>query len=273
MHSSGDQVVTEDPRFKFGKNWQNFVGSVDQSQLRTARTALTELLNAGSLENKSFLDAGCGSGIVSLAALDLGASKVHSFDYDNYSVSATQSLISESGSGTEWTVEQGSLTDDQYLATLGKFDIVYSWGVIHHTGAMWQVATTLPTLVKPDGRLVIAIYNDQGPISTIWRVIKKIYVKSPSLLQTLMATGYFLPTLAVSTIKNIVINRRLRSKRPRGMSAWHDAIDWVGGYPFEVASREEVTEYFESRGFSTEKTISVGNKQGCNQFVFRSQTK
>jgi len=265
--------VNEDPRFKFGQNWQNFVGSADETQLRDAQVALANLLGSESLANESFLDAGCGSGIVSLAAQKLGAKKVHSFDYDNDSVNATKTLIVESESTDEWTVEQGSLTDEKYLASLGQFDTVYSWGVIHHTGSMWQVASALPSLVKPGGQLVVAIYNDQGSISTMWRIIKKIYVKSPSILQSLLATGYFIPTIAVGTLKNILTNRRLRRKRPRGMSAWHDAVDWVGGYPFEVASRDEVINYFEERGFTTEKVISVGRKQGCNQFVFRASTK
>ena len=262
--------MTDDPRFEFGKNWQNFVSSVDEAQIRDARNALANLLNTDSLENESFLDAGCGSGIVSLAARDLGASRIHSFDYDNDSVRATQTLVSESGSGSEWNVEQGSLTDHSYLQQLGQFDTVYSWGVIHHTGAMWQVAQALPLLVKPGGRLVVAIYNDQGLLSTVWRIVKKFYVGSPSPLQLVMAGSYFALTSVARTIKNLITLRGVRRNRPRGMSAWHDAVDWVGGYPFEVATREEVIEFFNKRGFTTENVLSVGSKQGCNQFVFRA---
>ncbi|MCH8115280.1 MAG: class I SAM-dependent methyltransferase [Chloroflexi bacterium] len=262
--------MIEGPRFKFGKNWQNFIGSIEEWQRRDARTALSGLLDIESLEHESFLDAGCGSGIVSLAARELGAERIHSFDYDNDSVEATRTLVSESKSGSEWTVEQGSLTDEQYLAGLGQFDTVYSWGVIHHTGAMWQVANTLPSLVKPGGRLVVAIYNDQGFVSSIWRVIKRIYVKSPSPVQFFMAASYFTLTTAARTGKNLVTLRNFRRSRPRGMSAWHDAVDWVGGYPFEVASRGTVIDFFESRGFIIENVIGVGKRQGCNQFVFRS---
>lgn len=264
--------MTEGPRFKFGKNWQNFIGSIDEAQMRDAQNALSSLLGTDSLEDESFLDAGCGSGIVSLAARELGAKRIHSFDYDHDSVDATRTLLPENTLESEWAVEQGSLTDIEYLAKLGQFNTVYSWGVIHHTGAMWHVANALPKLVKPGGRLVVAIYNDQGAQSAVWKIVKKLYVKSPSPLQFAMAGSYFILTSAVRTIKNLVTLRGIKRERPRGMSAWHDAVDWVGGYPFEVASREEVIEFFESRDFSTEKVISVGNRQGCNQFVFRARS-
>lgn len=264
--------MTEQPRFKFGKNWQKFLESISDEQLRYASSALSNLLDAESLEGESFLDAGCGSGIVSLAAKQLGAERIHSFDYDPDSVEATRTLQSSSASAYDWTVEQGSLTDTDYLSKLGQFDTIYSWGVIHHTDAMWQVADSLPSLINPGGRLVVAIYNDQGALSSIWRTIKKVYVKSPSPVQFSMAGGYFLLASTARTAKNLITLRSFRRTRSRGMSAWHDAVDWVGGYPFEVASREQVTDFFESKGFTTEKVLSVGSRQGCNQFVFRAKS-
>jgi 2-polyprenyl-6-hydroxyphenyl methylase/3-demethylubiquinone-9 3-methyltransferase len=85
----------------------------------------------------------------------------------------------------------------------------------------------------------------------------------------MIAGTYFTISTVLRTLKNLAVRRRFRRDIQRGMSAWHDAIDWVGGYPFEVATREEVIAYYEARGFLTEKVIGVGKKQGCNQFVFR----
>jgi 2-polyprenyl-6-hydroxyphenyl methylase/3-demethylubiquinone-9 3-methyltransferase len=171
--------MTEGPRFRFGKNWLDFVRSVSERQLLSAQTALVELLSTESLDNQSFLDVGCGSGIASLVTGSMGAKYIHSFDFDDESVSATRTLVARSGATQNWTVEQGSLTDSEYLAGLGTFDIVHACGVIHHTGSMWEVAGALPALVNPEGRLVIAIYNDQGLISSVWRVVKRLYAMPP----------------------------------------------------------------------------------------------
>jgi hypothetical protein len=53
------------------------------------------------------------------------------------------------------------------------------------------------------------------------------------------------------------------------MSRWHDLVDWVGGYPFEVAKPETVFEFFRGRGFELEWMLTCAGKPGCNQFVFR----
>ena len=54
----------------------------------------------------------------------------------------------------------------------------------------------------------------------------------------------------------------------RGMSRWHDVVDWIGGYPFEVASPEAVVDFCRARGFSLLRLKTCGRKMGCNEFVF-----
>src|SRR6267143_2607810 len=159
-------------RFAFGENWARFLALLDDQRIRDAEESLQSKLEVENLAGKSFLDVGSGSGLFSLAARRLGA-RVHSFDYDPQSVACTEELkrryFLDDGN---WVVEEGSVLDRDYLASLGAFDIVYSWGVLHHTGSMWQALENVVPIVKPGGILFIAIYNDQGKRNRRWRSVK-----------------------------------------------------------------------------------------------------
>ena len=140
---------------------------------------MRKFLQSDRLDGKTFLDAGSGSGLFSLAARRLGAT-VRSFDFDPQSVACTRELRrryfpDDSG----WVVEQASVLDQSYLGTLGRHDIVYSWGVLHHTGAMWEALENVKPLVADGGQLFIAIYNDQGEATDQWARIKQKYNALP----------------------------------------------------------------------------------------------
>ena len=229
-------------RFAFGRNWERFAVGIDEPRVKSAVAALQGLLQEESLTGKRFLDAGCGSGLSALAAVELGA-EVHSFDFDPTSVKTSERLRADRGCPAErWVIEEGSVLDAAYLERLGLFDIVYSWGVLHHTGLMWTALERMADLVRPGGKLAIAIYNDQGGASRRWLAVKRLYVRSPAILQNLLifAIGLFFETRSVGI-------RLVRRQNPlpfkdwalhrqdRGMSVWHDLRDWIGGYPFEVA--------------------------------------
>ena len=110
-------------------------------------------LGTSDLAGRTFLDIGCGSGLFSLAALQLGA-KVHSFDYDPDAVATTRQLRDRYAPDSDWRVEQGSVLDSSLISRLGQFDIVYSWGVLHHTGALWEALDAACRLVAPGGLAV-----------------------------------------------------------------------------------------------------------------------
>ena len=55
----------------------------------------------------------------------------------------------------------------------------------------------------------------------------------------------------------------------RGMHRWYDLVDWVGGWPFEVARPEEVFRFLRDQGFQLEELRTCGGKLGCNEFLFR----
>src|SRR5204863_6251832 len=126
----------------------------------------------------------------------------------------------------------------------GKFDIVYSWGVLHHTGAMWQALGNVAGLVAEGGTLFIAIYNDQGKYSRRWTRVKKFYNRSSKPIRHLTVLAVCVLLWWRSWLKDLLRLRPFESwklaGRTRGMSAWWDTVDWVGGFPFEVAKPEEI---------------------------------
>ena len=259
-------------RFSFGENWKRFLGVLNEEHIKSAEDSLCEMLAMEDLKGKSFLDIGCGSGLFSLSAVRLGA-RVHSFDYDPEAVACACELKERYFSKDKiWKIERGSALDTDYLKSLGEFDIVYSWGVLHHTGNMWKALENAQSLVASGGKLFISIYNDQGLASKIWLMVKQTYNKLPEAFRFLILYPAFLLLWGPAMVKDML---RLKPfykwrnyKSNRGMSAWHDVVDWVGGYPFEVAKPEEIISFYQKEGFILVKSKRVGSKLGCNEFLF-----
>lgn len=267
--------VAAGARFEFGKNWARFLAALDDTRIAQAEASLKQMLEVEHLLGRSFLDIGSGSGLFSLAARRLGA-RVRSFDYDPYSVACTAELKRRYFDGdVNWTVSAGSALDAAFVASLGQFDVVYSWGVLHHTGALWQAMELAVSAVAPGGQLFIAIYNDTGSQSARWTRIKRLYNRLPRLLRAPYTAAVIAPNelkAAAAAVLQGQAGAYLRSWRggplARGMSRWRDIVDWVGGYPYEVARPEQVFDFCRARGFKLTKLLCGGVGLGCNEFVF-----
>ena len=263
---SAQQEIEAGERFGFGDNWARFLREVDEENITAAVASLKSALGR-DLAGLRFLDAGCGSGLFSLAAHRLGAHVV-SFDFDESSVRCAEQLRSRFAEADRtWEVLQGSVLDEDFVVGLRGFDVVYSWGVLHHTGDMWRAFDLVDKAVRPGGQLFLAIYNDQGLPSLGWAEVKRRYnAAGPGGRQVMLAAAnsYFgLRRVA----KRLFEPAGAATARPRGMVVGTDLVDWVGGYPFEVAKPEQVFAFYRDRGYDLQHLKTCRGGHGCNEYV------
>jgi len=264
--------VKKGARFEFGKNWTKFLTCLNEQIILNAQKSFLDMMGTTDLKGKTFLDIGCGSGIVSLVAKRLGA-EVRSFDFDVNSVNCADALkekffLEDQG----WLISEGSILDDAFISQLGKFDIVYSWGVLHHTGKMWDAIKNAASLCKENGLFFISIYNDQGWASRCWWWVKKLYNSVGPFAKQIIIAMCFLRLWGPSMIKDFLrlkpFENYLNYSKERGMQPLTDVIDWVGGYPFEVAKPEEIFDFLK-HDFELVRLKTCAGRHGCNEFVFR----
>lgn len=250
--------------FKFGENWASFSRQLEEARIQEAMNSLEALFGAGALKGRSFLDIGCGSGLFSIAAARLGASKVLGLDVDPLSISTSQANAAHwlKDGASALAFRHLSVLETSQLEVLGKFDIVYSWGVLHHTGNMTMALRNSAQRVDHQGLLMIAIYNRHWS-SLPWKIIKWSYNRVGPFGQTILIwilTPFIFVAKFLVTFKNPL-------KMKRGMDFMHNIIDWVGGYPYEYASILEMTETLRKLGFETILVRPAPVPTGCNEFV------
>lgn len=269
-------MAAQELRYGFGANWKDYVeGSLNEQRIANAVRSMQDLLALDNLQGRTLLDIGCGSGLFSLAACRLRADRVVSFDFDADSVRTSQWLRDrERIPEDRWAISQGSVLDPAFMARIPQVDIVYSWGVLHHTGRMWDAIDAAAAKVTPGGRFAISIYNrvERKPDSSaMWWKIKRAYNRSPAPVRSLMEAAY---------IANHAATRLLTLRNPfrvygdqagegrRGMDFVHDVRDWLGGFPYEYATAGELFEYVRKKhGFVLER-LRTGDGNICNEFLF-----
>lgn len=264
-------------RYGFGKNWLRFLELVDEHRIEKAVAALRDGLQLDSLSGKTFLDIGSGSGLSSLAAHRLGAT-VTSFDYDVHSVRCTNTLRERFAPGSStWTVHQGSVLDPAFMTVLPDADIVYSWGVLHHTGDMYGAIRAAASKVKPGGRFCLALYR-RTVLCELWKVEKRVYSKAPEQVRRAMRAAWIGKTRVACVVKGRKFDDLVRSysedAASRGMDFYRDVDDWLGGYPYESITPSECRAFMRGLGFELvrEKAlvqgISWATSSGCDEWLF-----
>jgi hypothetical protein len=156
------------------------------------------------------------------------------------------------------------------MQTLPKFDVVYSWGVLHHTGDMWSAVRNAAIPLKPDGVFYIALYSSDiylKPPPEYWIRLKRRYNQRGEIGRRLMEWRYvvrfnILPALKSGRNPLSVI----REYNPRGMKFWTDVKDWLGGYPIEFAGLQETSD-FGRRELGLD-LVNVKTGEGCTEYVF-----
>lgn len=269
---SDRDLTRQETHFAFGQNWASYAAEIDESQITQAQLGLARLLGDG-VRGKRFVDIGCGSGVHALAAMRLGAKQVVAIDIDPDSVETTRALLQQHANSAAWSVHQGSILD-LGSEPFGRFDIVYSWGVLHHTGDMCRAIRSATQLVAPGGQFAFALYR-KSLFCDLWKIEKQWYAAADRTTQRTAERLYvhaFRFGLRVTgrSLDDYIANY----KGMRGMDFYHDVRDWLGGWPYESISAAGVQRLMNSLGFVQERVfgkpgIAVGLfGVGCNEYVY-----
>jgi SAM-dependent methyltransferase len=270
-----ESVIT----FSFGENWQKFLDrTIDETQIEHACERTRKFLQLDSLRGLTFIDIGCGSGLFSYVAHRLGAARIISFDVDPRSVDCCRRMKELAGSPEGWEIHHGSILDSDFVRGLPAADVVYSWGVLHHTGNMWQAIRNAASLVRPGGRFAIAIYNKveyrtlkawRGSYG--WLRLKRTYNRGGPIVKRAMEVGLASKHIAgmILRLRNPLSEMRAYSSK-RGMNWWRDHIDWLGGYPYEFATTGELFTFCHQQAGLRLEGLTSATSTGCHELLFRA---
>ena len=252
--------MTAEQRYDFGEQWNEYAQRASDEDLQVSLDAFKALLPSDfDPSGKSILDIGCGSGMHSVSAARSGFDRVVAVDYYDGSIQATRSIAKRAG------VQINAFQDDiLHTAITEQFDVVYSWGVLHHTGNMKAAIDSAKSLVKPGGLFIISIYLET-PLCGFWKVEKRVYTALPRIFQN--GADYLFRGLSIA-LKAV----DGKQEKERGMDWKVGVKDWLGGYPYESASPQKTVEMVGDKfklinSFNTEAGPGVLGTR-CAEYVF-----
>ena len=259
-------------RFSFGANWTSFNFISGPQQLEYSKLHLENLIGTKSIANVKIIDIGSGSGLHAQSFLELGAKFVKCIDIDRESVQTTIDRLNAYSADT-WSVEIADILDIEVVER-EKYDVVFSWGVLHHTGNLFLALQNASNFCKPGGLLVLAIYRKTW-LCNFWKLEKRLYNNCPLFFRRIIDLAFASLILIAKWILGTSPRTHIQeySKR-RGMDFMTDIRDWLGGFPYESANPKQIENILADKGFfllhSNIRKRQIGFfGSGCNEYVFQ----